>query len=200
MLSALAADLDLAEPVLPWHTDRGRVGELAAALGGVAGALGTVALAVALLSQDEIGELAEDGGQALAGRGSDKLHGGAGGGSSAMPHKRNPAAAVLVTACAHRAPGLVATVLAGAPQELQRAAGRWQAEWGTLTDLLRVVGAAAAYARRMLTGLRVDADRMRVNLELADEPVRAPGPGYADGFVDRALTAHHAIREEAARR
>jgi 3-carboxy-cis,cis-muconate cycloisomerase len=184
MLAALAADLDLAEPVVPWHTDRGRVGELGAALGGVAGALGTVALAVALLSQDEIGELAE----------------GAGGGSSSMPHKRNPAAAVLVTACAHRAPGLVATLMAGAPQELQRAAGRWQAEWGTLTDLLRAVGGAATHARRMLTGLRVHADRMRVNLELADESVRAAGPGYADGFVARALAAHRAVRDRAAAR
>ena len=184
MLAALAADLDLAEPVVPWHTDRGRVGELAAALGGAAGALGTVALAVALLSQDELGELAEE----------------AGGSSSAMPHKRNPAAAVLVTACAHRAPGLVATLLAGAPQELQRAAGRWQAEWGTLTDLLRVVGGAASHARRMLSGLRVHADRMQVNLELADESVRAAGPGYADGFVDRALAAHRAVRDEAAAR
>src|SRR5258706_190551 len=106
MLAALAAALDLTEPVLPWHTDRGRIGELAAALGGAAGALGKVAVDVALLSQDEIGELAE----------------GAPGGSSAMPHKRNPAAAVLVTACAHRAPGLVATLMAAAPQELQRAA------------------------------------------------------------------------------
>jgi len=198
MLAALAADLDLAEPVVPWHTDRGRVGELAAALGGAAGALGTVALAVALLSQDEIGELAEEGGQALAGRRSDKLRGA--GGSSSMPHKRNPAAAVLVTACAHRVPGLVATLMAGAPQELQRAAGRWQAEWGTLTDLLRVVGGAATHARRMLTGLRVHADRMRVNVELADESVRAAGPGYADGFVARALAAHRAVRDGAAAR
>jgi 3-carboxy-cis,cis-muconate cycloisomerase len=176
MLAALAADLDLSEPVLPWHTDRGRVGELASALGGAAGALGTVALGVALLSQNEIGELAE-GGE---------------GGSSAMPHKRNPAAAVLVSACAHRAPGLVATLLAAAPQELQRAAGRWQAEWGTLTDLLRVVSGAAAHARRMVAGLRVDADRMRANLDAADERVRACGPGDADALVTRALAAHAA--------
>jgi 3-carboxy-cis,cis-muconate cycloisomerase len=174
MLAALAAELGLAEPVLPWHTDRGRVGELASALGGAAGALGTVALGVTLLSQNEIGELAEDGE----------------GASSAMPHKRNPAAAVLVTACAHRAPGLVATLLAAAPQELQRAAGRWQAEWATVTDLLRVVGGAAAHGRRMLAGLRVDADRMRANLDAADAGVRAGGTGAADAFVTRALTAH----------
>jgi 3-carboxy-cis,cis-muconate cycloisomerase len=174
MLPALAADLGLAEPVVPWHTDRGRVGELASALGGAAGALGTIALDVTLLSQNEIGELAE-GGEAT---------------SSAMPHKRNPAAAVLVTACAHRVPGLVATLLAAAPQELQRAAGRWQAEWATVTDLLRVVGGAAAHGRRMLAGLRVDADRMRANLDAADTGVRAGGTGAADAFVTRALTAH----------
>jgi 3-carboxy-cis,cis-muconate cycloisomerase len=174
MLAALAAELGLAEPVLPWHTDRGRVGELASALGGAAAALGTVALGVSLLSQNEIGELAE-GGE---------------GASSAMPHKRNPAAAVLVTACAHRAPGLVATLLAAAPQELQRAAGRWQAEWATMTDLLRVVGGVAAHGRRMLAGLRVDADRMRANLDAADAGVRTGGTGAADAFVSRALAAH----------
>jgi 3-carboxy-cis,cis-muconate cycloisomerase len=178
MLAALAADLGLAEPVLPWHTDRGRIGELAAALGGAAGALGKVALDVALLSQSEIGEVAEA----------------VGGVSSAMPHKRNAAAAVLTTACAHRTPGLVATLLAGAPQELQRAAGRWQAEWPTLTDLLRVVGGAGVHARRMLAGLTVDSARMRANLDLTGEPVSAESLGSADLFVTRALIAHGAMK------
>jgi 3-carboxy-cis,cis-muconate cycloisomerase len=177
VLAALAADLGLAEPVLPWHTDRGRIGELAAALGEAAGALGKVAGDVALLAMPEIGEVAE----------------GAGGASSAMPHKRNPAAAVLVTACAHRAPGLVATLLAAAPQELQRAAGRWQAEWGTLTDLLRIVGGAAGHARRMLAGLRIDPDRMRANAAAASggaDPDRAA----VDALIARALSAYAAHR------
>ena len=82
---------------MPWHTDRGRIGELAAALAGLAGALATIALDVALLAQSEIAEVAE----------------GQPGGSSSMPHKRNPARAVIVTATAHRAPGLVATLLVG---------------------------------------------------------------------------------------
>ena len=172
--AGLAADLGLAEPVLPWHTDRGRVGELGAALAAVAGALGKVAGDVLLLGQDEVGELSVAGG----------------GASSAMPHKRNAAAAVLVVACAHRAPGLVATLLAVTPQELQRAAGRWQAEWGTLTDLLRVTSGAAGHARRMLDRLRVDPDRMRANLDLTGDSVDGPGRGAVDGLVDRAL-AHH---------
>jgi 3-carboxy-cis,cis-muconate cycloisomerase len=77
-----------------------------------------------------------------------------------MPGKRNPARAVLVVACAHRAPGLVSTLFAGMPQELQRAAGRWQAEWPTLIDLLRVVAGAAHHGRAMLDDLVVDTGRM----------------------------------------
>ena len=183
--AALAADLGLAEPVLPWHTDRGRIGELAAALGGAAGALAKVAGDVLLLAQDEIGELSEAGGPD-----------GTGGASSTMPHKRNAAAAVLVVACAHRAPGLVATLVAAAPQELQRAAGRWQSEWGTLTDLLRVTSGAASHAHRMLAALRVHPDRMRANLTLADESVRQREPGDVDHLVDRALGAHDQTAHE----
>jgi 3-carboxy-cis,cis-muconate cycloisomerase len=118
--------------------------ELGSALGIVAGTLAKLAGDVILLSQDEIGELGET----------------VSGGSSAMPGKRNPARAVLVVACAHRAPGLVSTLLAGMPQELQRAAGRWQAEWPTVTDLLRVVSGAAHHARAMVEELTVDPERM----------------------------------------
>jgi 3-carboxy-cis,cis-muconate cycloisomerase len=150
LAALLAVELGLAEPVLPWHTHRGRVAELAAALGIAAGAAGTIGLDVTLLAQTEIGELAE----------------GTGGASSAMPHKRNPARAVLITASAHRTPALVGTVLAGLPQEAQRAAGRWQAEWPTVTELLRLTGAAATHLAALLAGLRVDAARMRANLAL----------------------------------
>lgn len=141
--AAMAAHLGL-DPAPPWHTDRTRVAELGSALGIGAGVLAKLAGDVILLSQDEIGELGET----------------VGGRSTAMPGKRNPARAVLVVACAHRAPGLVATLLAAMPQELQRAAGRWQAEWPTLTDLLRVVSGAAYHARAMLAELTVDTERM----------------------------------------
>jgi 3-carboxy-cis,cis-muconate cycloisomerase len=132
------------EAVPAWHTDRTRVVELASALGACAGALAKIAGDVILLSQAEVAELTFTGG----------------GRSSAMPGKRNPARAVLVVAAAHRAPGLIATLFAAMPQELQRAAGRWQAEWPALTDLLRVAGGAAYHARATLAGLRVDAERM----------------------------------------
>ena len=138
----------------PWQTDRARIAELGAALGVVAGTLGKVALDVMLLAQAELGEVSE-------------APPNGGGRSSAMPHKRNPARAVLTAAAAHRAPALVSTLFAGLPQELQRAAGRWQAEWPTVTELLRVTAGAAHHARAMLDHLRVHPDRMAANVPAA---------------------------------
>ncbi|MFD6951581.1 3-carboxy-cis,cis-muconate cycloisomerase [Nocardiopsis sp. TSRI0078] len=150
--AALAARLDLAEPVLPWHTDRGRIAELAAALGRVCGAVGTAAQDIVLLAQTEVGELVEEGGPGV-------------GGSSTMPHKRNPVAAVSALACARQAPGLVANLFAAQIQEHQRAAGSWHAEWLPLTDLLRRTGAAVAWLRTSADRLHVDTARMRANLD-----------------------------------
>jgi 3-carboxy-cis,cis-muconate cycloisomerase len=152
----VARRLDLPEPVLPWHTVRVRPALLAGALGAAAGILGKVARDVTLLAQTEVGEASEAGGD---GRG----------GSSTMPHKRNPVAAVAATACAQRVPGLVATVLGGmAQQEQERAAGAWQAEWETLSELLRLTGSAAAWVRDSLESLEPDPERMRANLDLTD--------------------------------
>jgi 3-carboxy-cis,cis-muconate cycloisomerase len=147
----LALELDLPEPTLPWHTNRVRVGQLAAALGVVSGVLAKVALDIVLLAQTEVAEVAEPAGD---GRG----------GSSAMPHKRNPAGAVRVIAGTRRVPALVATLLGAMAQEHERAAGAWQSEWEPLTELLRLVGGAAAATRELLSGLRVDQQRMRENL------------------------------------
>jgi 3-carboxy-cis,cis-muconate cycloisomerase len=174
LVAEVARELSLAEPVVPWHTSRGRVAELAAAAGILTGELAAVAQDVVLLSATEVGELA------VANPG----------GSSTMAHKRNPATAVLALACAHRVPGLVATLFAGMPQELQRAAGRWQAEWGTMTDLLRLVGGTAHHTASAVTGLLVDRDRMRQHV---DDLVAAGGEanvGSAGVFVDRALAEH----------
>jgi len=94
--------------------------------------------------------------------------GGAGrGGSSAMPHKRNPVASVLVLGCTRRVPGLLATLAAAAEQEHQRAAGAWHAEWEPLADLLRLTGSAASWGAELLAGLVVDGLRMRANLDAA---------------------------------
>ena len=164
----LAEELDLPRPALPWHTNRLRVLELAAALAGAAAALGKIARDVTLLAQSEVGEVHEGGG-GPAGQQSPGDRGNAPkrGGSSAMPHKQNPVAAVAILGCAKRAPGLLATLAAAAEQEHQRAAGAWHAEWEPLADLLRLTGSAASWAAEMLGGLTVDSARMSANLEAA---------------------------------
>jgi 3-carboxy-cis,cis-muconate cycloisomerase len=171
----LAAELGLAEPVMPWGAIRVRPANLATALGTLAGVLSKVARDVTLLSQQEVAEVAER----------------EAGGSSAMAHKRNPVAAVSTLACAERVPGLVATILAVMEQEHERAAGAWQAEWGTHTELLRLTGSAAAWTETMLGGLHVDVDRMAANLA-ASPTVDRPLPDGAQDLIDRALAAHAA--------
>jgi 3-carboxy-cis,cis-muconate cycloisomerase len=147
----LAGRLGLAASPLPWHTRRQPLLDLVASLGGLLAATGKVALDVGLLAQTEVGEVAE-GGTAR-------------GGSSAMPHKRNPVDAILVSAAARRGPGLVATMFATAIQEHERAAGAWHAEWEPLLELLRLAGGAAARAARLLHELEVRPERMLANLE-----------------------------------
>ncbi|MGH3123701.1 MAG: lyase family protein, partial [Streptosporangiaceae bacterium] len=149
----LAAELGLPAPTLPWHTDRLRITEIAGACAGVTGVLAKIARDVTLLAQSEIGEVAEGGG----GRG----------GSSAMPQKRNPVASIAVLGCTRQVPGLVATLVAAAEQEHQRAAGAWHAEWEPLADLLRLTGSAASWAADLLSGLEPDPGRMRHNLDAA---------------------------------
>jgi 3-carboxy-cis,cis-muconate cycloisomerase len=161
----VAERLGLSETEIPWHTDRVRPARLACALGLLAGALGKVARDVTL------SEYLREGAPAR-------------GGSSAMEHKRNPVAAVSVLACVKRVPGLVATMLAAMEQEHERAAGAWQAEWGTVTDLLRLTGSAAAWARDLLEHLEVDAAAM------AQSAAPEPDLGAAGRLIDRALGSH----------
>jgi len=174
-----AEELGLADAAVPWHSARVPVARLGAALAVAAQAVAKVALDVALLAQTEVAEVREP-------------HDG---GSSTMPHKRNPVGSTLARACAagaHAAAGL----LVHGEHEHERAAGAWHAEWKALSDALALTGGAAWWMRETLAGLEVDADRMRANLrpETLSEAERfggAAGPedylGSADVFVDRAL-------------
>jgi 3-carboxy-cis,cis-muconate cycloisomerase len=153
VVAAVAEELGLAEPELPWHTIRLRPARLAGALGSALGVIGKIARDVILLAQTEVAEVIEGGGE---GRG----------GSSTMPHKRNPVSALAGLACAERAPGLVTTILAGMLQEHERAAGAWQAEWEPMIELLRLTGSGADAIRESLSGLEIDAGKMRADLEL----------------------------------
>ncbi|WP_230194112.1 3-carboxy-cis,cis-muconate cycloisomerase [Streptomyces coriariae] len=148
--AAFARELGLRAPLLPWHTLRTPIADLAGCLALSAGALGKVATDVLTLARTEIAEVAESGG----------------GGSSAMPHKANPVRSTLIAAAARRAPQLAATLYGSLAAEDERPAGAWHAEWEPLRELLRLTGGAARDAAELTEGLRVDADAMRAHLGL----------------------------------
>ena len=156
VLIAFARELGLSEPVLPWHTHRSPIVEWASGLGLCAATLGKIARDLTLLAQSEVDEVQEPTGP---GRG----------GSSTMPHKQNPVGSIAALSCTRRAPGLVATLLACAEQEHERAAGAWHAEWESATELMRLVGSAASWLREVLEGLHVDTARMQENLDRAHD-------------------------------
>jgi 3-carboxy-cis,cis-muconate cycloisomerase len=149
---ALADELGLGYPDAPWHTHRDRLAELLCSCGVLTGSLGKMARDISLLMQGELGEANEPSGN---GRG----------GSSTMPHKRNPIGCSLTLAAAVRVPGLVATFLSAMVQEHERAVGGWQAEWPTVSGIIQGVGLSAASMAEVAEGLTVDPVRMRVNIE-----------------------------------
>ncbi len=148
VLHEFARRLDLAEPVLPWHTARQRVSGLAGALGTVAGTAAKICTDMVLLAQNEVGEMTEA----------------AAGGSSSLPHKRNPATAVSVLAASRRALALVPVLQGALVAEHERAIGGWQSEWESLSQLLALAGGAAAGAARVVGGLEVRPAAMAANL------------------------------------
>jgi 3-carboxy-cis,cis-muconate cycloisomerase len=149
---ALADELDVGFPDAPWHAHRDRLAELLCACGVLTGSLGKMARDISLLMQGEVSEAAEPGG---VGRG----------GSSTMPHKRNPIGCALTLAAAVRVPGLVASFLSAMVQEHERAVGGWQAEWPTVSGIVQATGLAIASMAEVAEGLTVDAARMRANIE-----------------------------------
>jgi len=181
VLRLYAVELDLREPVVPWHAIRAPTAALGGALAAAAAACAKIAGDVILLAQTEIGEVAERD----AGR------------SSTMPHKRNPISAVLAVACERHARANAAILLESVTAEHERAAGAWHAEWHALQTALAAAGGAAAATRRSLESLEVDADRMRANIasetlsEAARFGIDARTPddylGAVDVLIDRAL-------------
>jgi 3-carboxy-cis,cis-muconate cycloisomerase len=161
-----AALLDLPLPDAPWHSHRDRLGEVAAAFGILTATCGKIARDVSLMMQTEVGETLEP---AAPGRG----------GSSTMPHKRNPIAAGRALAAATMAPNLVATILAAAVQEHERGLGGWQAEWPTFPALELVTSGALAAITEIAQGLEVDGDRMRIDLEASRGLIMAEAVTFA---------------------
>jgi 3-carboxy-cis,cis-muconate cycloisomerase len=150
--AALATELHLKNADAPWHAHRDRLAAVICACGIYTGSLAKMARDISLLMQGEVGEAAEPGSD---GRG----------GSSTMPHKRNPTGCSLTLAAANRVPGLVASFLFGMAQEHERGAGGWQAEWATIARMIEDTGLALASMTEVAEGLSVDASRMRANID-----------------------------------
>lgn len=178
--AALAEDLNLGLPAMPWHGARDRVVELAAMLALLTGSLGKMARDIALLMQTDVGEAFEPAGE---GRG----------GSSTMPHKRNPVTAAVVLAAATRVPHLAGSLLSGMAQEHERGLGGWHAEWETLPELVQLSAGALAQMADTIEGLDVDADRMRANLDVTNGLIMAEAVTMALGAKIGRLAAHQRV-------
>ncbi|MFC5859951.1 lyase family protein [Agromyces flavus] len=173
--SALAARLGLADPGRAWHTERTPVIAVASSAATAVAALGRMAGDATFLSREEIGEVR------LA----------SAGGSSAMPHKRNPVDAVAITAAAVEAPVLLEVIASAAVAGDERSAGRWHAEWAALRRLVRLARSASGAAARLLDGLDFDADRAAAILDAAGSAGARPDvevlAAASDRIVDRAI-------------
>ena len=167
--ATLAEELELSLPAMPWHSQRDRIVEAGGWAALLCGSLGKIARDIALLMQTEVAEALEP---PAPGKG----------GSSAMPHKRNPVGCAVALAAATRAPGLVSILYAALPQEHERGLGNWPAEWDTLPELLHLAAASLAQMNTVLAGLEVDAARMRQHLDAQH------GLGYAEAAMMRLAT------------
>src|SRR5258708_5044010 len=176
----LAEVLKLPLPDAPWHTHRDRMAEAASVFAIVAGTCGKIARDVSLMMQTDVAEAFEPSGE---GRG----------GSSTMPHKRNPVAAATALAAATMAPNLAATMFAAQVQDHERSAGPWHAEWPTLPNLLLVTSGALAAIVDIAEGLEVDAARMRVNLDATDGLIMAEAVTMALAEKIGKSEAHHLV-------
>lgn len=183
---ALAEQLGLAYPEAPWHAHRDRLAALVAACGVQCGSLGKMARDIALLMQSEVGEVSEAAGE---GRG----------GSSTMPHKRNPIACSLALAAAQRAPNLVSAFLTSMVQEHERGVGGWHAEWPSITGIVKATGVAVISMAEAAEGLVIDEGRMRANLEATRGVVFAERVRIMLAATLDRDTAHHLL-EEASRK
>jgi 3-carboxy-cis,cis-muconate cycloisomerase len=152
VLKEFARELELAEPAVPWHTYRSRIAEIGGALSLISGVLGKISLDIILMAQTEVGEVSEPAGAGC-------------GGSSTLPHKRNPILSVTAAASARRVHDLSRTLQAAMVQEHERAAGSWHSEWEALSDALVLTGGAAAAVREATEGLEVHREKMRENLD-----------------------------------
>ena len=176
---ALAQILGLSLPDTPWHSQRDRLLEAGAWFAGVCGTLGKFANDFSLLMQTEVAEVGEP---VAEGRG----------GSSTMPHKRNPVACAAILTAAQRTPGLMATIYASQLQQHERALGGWQAEWETLPELITLVGGALAQSEALVRDMQVFPQKMRADLDITHGLIMAEAVTLALAeFIGKAEAHHH---------
>jgi 3-carboxy-cis,cis-muconate cycloisomerase len=180
--AGLADKLGLELPDTPWHTQRDRVAEVATVLGMLVGTLGKMARDISLHMQTDVGEASEP---IAEGRG----------GSSTMPHKRNPVGCAAVLTCAMRTPALVATMLSGMVQEHERALGGWQAEWDTLPEIVQLAAGALQQMKQVASGLTIDAARMSANLDATHGQIMAEAVTLALGGKIGRMQAHQLVEK-----
>ena len=167
-------------PEAPWHTHRDRIADPASAFAIIAGSCGKIARDVSLMMQTDVAEAFEPSGE---GRG----------GSTTLPHKRNPVAASSVLAAATMAPNLAATIFAAQVQDHERSAGPWHAEWPTLPSLMLVTSGALSAIVDIAEGLEVNVARMRANLDVTSGLIMAEAVSMALGEKVGKNDAHHLI-------
>lgn len=182
VVQAYAAELGLIAPTCTWHAERDRIVEMGSFLAIVVGNLGKMATDWSLLMQSEVAEVSEP---TATGRG----------GSSTMPHKRNPVAAASVLAAAHRVPGLMASLYQSMLQEHERSLGAWHAEWQTLAEIFQLCGGALTRTLEVMQGLRIDPQQMQANLDLTQGLVMAEAVMMALAPKLGRLNAHHWIEQ-----
>jgi 3-carboxy-cis,cis-muconate cycloisomerase len=176
----LAQELKLPLPDAPWHSHRDRIADAASVFTILAGTCGKIARDVQLMMQTDVAEAFEPAGE---GRG----------GSSTMPHKRNPVAAATALAAATMAPNLAATIFAAQVGDHERSAGPWHAEWPTLPMLQLVTSGALAAIVDIAEGLEVDATRMRLNLGATHGLIMAEAVTMALAEKIGKSEAHHLV-------
>ena len=184
--SLLAAELGLGLPDLPWHSQRDRIVEIGLTLSLCAGTVGKIARDISLHVQTEVAEIFEPAGE---GRG----------GSSTMPHKRNPVSSAVILQAAIRVPGLVGSLLTAMMQEDERGLGGWHAEWEILPDIVQLTAGAIHHLATIVPNLELDVQRMRKNLDLTQGLIFAEAASMALGEKIGRAQAHEIVEAACAR-
>lgn len=182
VVQAFAAQLNLTVPACTWHGERDRMVEIASTLALIVGNVGKMAKDWSLLMQTEIAEVFEP---AAKGRG----------GSSTMPHKRNPVAAASILAAANRVPALMASVYQSMVQEHERALGAWHAEWLAIPEIFQLCAGALERSSEVLEHMQVNADTMQRNLECTNGLIMAEAVMMALAPKLGRLNAHHLVEQ-----